>query len=57
MPAGGVQDAELVNECAVTSISLATPVVTLGVSCVRPLAVFCQSSTSIGLVVLTPEND
>jgi hypothetical protein len=56
MPVGGVQVAAEAKECEVTIIVLATVVVTSGVAWVRPLAVFCPSSTSIGVVVSTPVN-
>jgi hypothetical protein len=39
----------------VTIIARATVVVTLGLACVRLLAVFCPLSTSIGVVGSTPE--
>ena len=55
MAVGGVHVAELANACEVTSIALATVVVTLAVACVRPLGVFWPASTSMGLTVSTPE--
>jgi hypothetical protein len=56
MPVGGVQVAALENACDVTIIAFATVVVTLVVAEVRPLGVLCPASTSIGVLVSTPEN-
>jgi hypothetical protein len=43
--------------CVVTSSLLAAVVVTLGVAWVKALAVTWPFSTSMGVVVSTPEND
>jgi hypothetical protein len=56
MPAGGVHVAEDPKEWEVTSIVLATVVVTLGALCVTELEVACPFSTSMGDEVSTPEN-
>ena len=57
IPAGGVQVAPEANAWAVTSIVLATVVVTLGVACESELAVACPFSTSTRVVVSTPLNE
>jgi hypothetical protein len=57
IPPGGVHVAELANACDVTSIALATVVVTLGAACERPLTVLTPASMSIGATVSTPMND
>jgi hypothetical protein len=56
MPVGGVQVAALANACDVTIISFAPVVVTLFVADVRLLGVLRPDSTSIGVIVSTPEN-
>jgi hypothetical protein len=55
MPGGEVHVAEEANVWLVTSIVLATVVVTLGVACVSALAVAAPFSTSTGVAVSTPE--
>ena len=55
MPAGGVQVAALLKEWEVTSMVLATMVLTLRVECVKPLRVFWPFSTLMGAAVSTPE--
>src|SRR5438132_14395973 len=55
MPAGGVHVPVPARPNEATSIVLATLVVMLGVEWVAPLEVACPFSTSIGVVVSTPE--
>jgi hypothetical protein len=55
IPLGGVQLFEDAKACEVTTIALASVVVTLGVACVVLEAVVWPFSMSIGLAVSTPE--